>query len=454
MMQEAPKSDLVQKNEDFVPIFDENLLDTMSRKYMKTIVGEQKNVKTALCCALSKDLPKQYRFSLIILNQSSTGKSYFINNILEPFRELGDVIDFTDFSEAYLKRKFDNVNGKIIKLEQLERRNESGQLSFNRIKHLLSEGVLKFGNVDNDDKGQRTPKEFEIRGIPIIMTTATDSNIDPETENRFLMMELDESQNQTEKIVKYTLDKYSKLNEDLEWKKEVKELTKIFDDLKKVSHIIEGVVIPFADKIEDMLPKNLTIRRDLGKILNLTCVIAFIHYRNRDRLRNKKPEHLLVSLYGATEEIRKGIIIAKPEDLQQAIEIAGTSIKQTINKTTAKTMEIFQLMKKLFNEKGLDDQGITVNELIIKYGMAENTLRGHLRTLKENGFIMRDESTKEYKYYPLEKKFSDFKITNLQFTEEEYKTWIEKTLKDHNNSYIFVPSGHALKAQNEPRLVN
>ena len=52
---------------------DAKLLDTMAQRYT-SVVGEQKNIKTLLCCLISKDLTKKYRNTVIISNTSSTGK--------------------------------------------------------------------------------------------------------------------------------------------------------------------------------------------------------------------------------------------------------------------------------------------------------------------------------------------------------------------------------------------
>src|SRR3989337_1216125 len=166
---------------------DPKLLDTIARRFTN-IAGEDKNIKTLICCLVSKDLPKQYRLSIIIQNPSSTGKSYLLNNVLNPFRdELGTVIDYTDFTEAHFKRSHSNVNGKIIKIEHL---------------------------VDKNESGQNKTKDFEIVGIPVIVTTATETKLDSETENRFLLMQLDESEPQTQRIVRHTLGKYSQINFD------------------------------------------------------------------------------------------------------------------------------------------------------------------------------------------------------------------------------------------------
>lgn len=380
----------------------------------------------------------------MVVNPSSTGKSYFINSILEPFRENDYVIDYTDFTTAYFKRKYENVNGLIFKIEQLESKNDNGQLSFDKIKHLMSEGVLRFGNVDKDDKGQQGTKEFEVRGIPIFFTTATSSKIDPETENRFLMMELDESQQQTENIINYTLNKVSTIKNDEKWETSKKKLAKLFKDYKKASMYVEDIQIPFANKLFTLLPKNLEIRRDLTKIIALTRIIAFINYEKRDKLQNNKPQHLITGTFGETEEFHKGIIIATVQDFEEALEIAGKTITRTINKTTQKTMDLFKFIKKLSNDKGIDeDSGVTMNEVVKSSGLAGTTVRDHIKSLTNNGFLLADYSEKEHRYYPLDKDFTKIQNNTVDFTTEEYQSWLKATV-DSNPSYYFVSSQHGL----------
>ncbi len=415
-----------------------NVLDALSHDFTKKVVGEQKNIKTAICALISRDLPKKYRFSLIIVNRSSTGKSYFLNTMLEPFREVGDVIDLTYGTDAYLKRKLGNVNGTIIKLEQLESKDDSGKLALTLIKHLMSEGVVKAGIVDQDEHGKKAPVEFEVRGKPIIVTTATSNKIDIETKNRFLEMELDESDRQTELIIAHICRNAAGLGSEVDWDKTVKDLTSFFKELKQAAHMIEAVVIPFTDKIKELLPKNLEMRRDLDKILAITANIAFINYKNRDRLKCKKPEKLIYSVYGETEDIHKGVIIARPDDFVESVEIAGNSIRKTITKTGIKTREIYHTLRKLFTDAGLDATGISLKELVEATGLPENTIRDHMDTLQSTAFVIKDESSREHRYFPLNKKFTKLANTNVKFSPEEYLEWLNKILK--TSAYTFVSS--------------
>ena len=425
---------------------DLKLLDTIARKYLTRIVGEEKNIKTLVCCLVSKDLPKKYRLNVVISNQSSTGKSHLLNNVLEPFHDYSssfdDVIDLTDFTEAYLKRCFTDVNGKIIKLEQIERKNENNQLSpGSLLKHLLSEGRIRIGLVDKNEKGKNMPTSFEVVGVPVFVSTTTKFEIDSETANRVFMMQLDESENQTEKIIEHTLDNYSEINLHNKWDDDIKKLRIFFKNLKNMAHHVDEIIIPFAPKLKKIMPRNLEIRRDLKKILNLTCVIAFIHALNRDQLRDNEPKHFIQDSFATTKKEYTYRIIAQPQDLVEAMDIAGSTIKQTLNKSSQKLMEVYSLLKQIYNEKGLDaNGGITVKEMLKKSELSANRLREYLNELVEKGFADKDYTTKEHKYYPLDKKFSELDVSNIIFNDAEYQEWKKGQEKLFGDKFTFVPS--------------
>jgi len=219
------------------------------------------------------------------------------------------------------------------------------------------------------------------------------------------------------------------------WNNTVKKITAYLKDIKNAAHMVESIVIPFADKIK--VPNNLEMRRDFDKILDITAVIAFINFRNRDRLQNKTPEQLLCSVYGETEPIHKGVIIARPEDYVVARDIAGSSIKRTINKASLKTREIFEVLKKLANESTLEDTGISLKQITETLGKyPETTVRDHLKTLRNNGFVIRDETTREFRYFPIDKKFNELTNTSINYTPEAYLEWLKQVLEPHTHSFV------------------
>jgi len=129
-------------------LVDPNILEKIVGCYRPKIVGEEDNVKLLFCACISKNLPKKNRLSVIITSQSSAGKSNLVNNVLEPFKE--DVLDYTDYTPAFLQRSDVDMNGKIFKMEQMERTNDKKQVTLSNLKFLLSEGKLKIGLVDRN----------------------------------------------------------------------------------------------------------------------------------------------------------------------------------------------------------------------------------------------------------------------------------------------------------------
>ena len=434
---------------------DPNILSKIAIGYSAKIIGEENNIKFLFCACISKDLPRDYRLSVIITSQSSSGKSNLVNSILEPFKD--DVIDYTDYTPAFLKRQEMNMDGKILKLEQMEKTNEKKQVSLSNLKFLLSEGVLRVGLVERNEKGKNTPQTLQVNEIPVFISTSTNFNIDPESLNRTFLMEVDESEPQTKKIVSYTFKKYKTLKINDAWPKDLEELKKIVKMYKGLAHQITDVIIPFDQKLMDRIPTvNLTIRRDLTKILNLTAVIAFIHASNRIRVEDNDGKDFLTDQFGNSEKRYTYALIAEPSDFKEALAIAGTTIKQTLNKLNKSAMEIYEKIiracrEKQFENETLDElqtsgvEGVTVKEVAVKLKRSDNRTRELMNQLWSAGYLNREKKSKEYAYFPTEKKFEEIKTDDIEFTKEELEQWAKEQITGHADRLsILYPSDRVI----------
>ena len=199
------------------------ILDKIAQSFSPVLVGEENTIKFLYCGYASKDLPRKYRLHTIIASQSSSGKSSLVRKVGEPFSR--HVIDYTNFTNAFLKRQQGSMDGKILLIEQLEKTNDQDKVSMFDLKFLLSEGKIKVGVVDRNEKGKFTPTVLEVTGIPVVVTTSTNMKIDPETLNRMFLTQADESEEQTKRIVDYTLKSYSSLKLNNPWEEELEHLT-------------------------------------------------------------------------------------------------------------------------------------------------------------------------------------------------------------------------------------
>ena len=430
------------------------ILDKIVDGYGPRIVGEENNIKLLWLSCISKDLPKKNRLSAIITSQSSAGKSNLINTILEPFYD--DVIDYTDYTSAFLNRSEMNMNGKIFKIEQIEKTNDKKQVTISTLKFLLTEGRIRIGLVDKDEKGKNSPKVLEVVGIPVVLTTSTNYNIDPETLNRTLLMQVDETEQQTKRIVSHTFDDYETLSINDTWTQELEELKKLAKAYKRLAHQIRDVVIPFGHKLEKQIPTfDLTIRRDLQKILNLTCVIAFMHASNRIRIVNTDGEHFIIDNFGNTENRYTYAIVAESSDFKEALEIGESTIKQTLNKANKSSMEIYDVFLELYRQKvtdnslseqnlTLDDSnsiqvGVTIKEISKTVNLSSNRAREYMNQLYRAGFVnITKNSKREFEYSPTGKKFEKIDIEQIEFTKEELESWLDRQTRKHSDKLEVV----------------
>ena len=109
-----------------------------------------------------------------------------------------DVIEYTQFTDSFYMRKHENssLDGKIIKIEQMEKENKEGQADLFRLKHQLSEGKTKTGLSERNEEGKWEAKDMIVHGFPVFISTTTNPEIQIETINRLFLIELDESKSQ------------------------------------------------------------------------------------------------------------------------------------------------------------------------------------------------------------------------------------------------------------------
>lgn len=434
---------------------DPDILDKIASTYNSKIIGETNNKKFLFCACISKDLPRQYRLSVIISSQSSAGKSNLVNNMLIPF--MNSVIDYTDYTSAFLKRQTESMDGKIFKIEQMEKTNNKDQVTVSELKFLLSEGKLKMGLIEKNEKGKNIPQILEVTGIPVFISTSTNPNIDDETLNRTFLMQVDESEEQTRQITSHIGKKYSTLKINDTSSQELEELTKLAKDYQEKAKQVTEIVIPFEEKIIRMIPtQNITIRRDLPKILNLTCVIAFIHAADRKVICPKTPQQRIVDQFGATEPTNTYTVIAEPKDFLEALQIAGSTFKQTLNKINESSMTLYETIKKICKEKSIgnavqetldhaNNESITIKEMAERIRKSENRTRELINPLYHGGFLTRDKESKTYRYYLTEKKFEQLTPSNLEFSDEEFQHWLHAQTDDHLDKLVIMsPSNRAV----------
>jgi len=426
---------LKQEESEIPTLFDlkdNNLLDKIADA-IPNIVGEINNKKIIFLSCISKDLQRKFRngLSIVVSSKSSAGKSTLIENCLKPFQE--SVFEITKFTESFFQRHFKDksLDNMIIHQEQMEKTNSIGQACFDIPKFQLSEGITRIGLSERDKHGKFQDTVFEITGMPIIIASTTNPDIEPQQLNRITLLQTDESEQQTKKILTAILKGYS-TNRDNYSNDNLDELTKLGELYKKECKLINDIVIPFENQLIEKFPKTLEMRRDLTKILNYTCIIAFLHFKIRKKIRII--EHGFADMYANTEPVYRAIIIADLSDFKECLEIGIDIFSQTLNKVNNSAKVIIELVRELESgtEHGVNSATIT-NLKDIKQNQVNDLLRqGHTA-----GFLSKTKIGRENFYRTTKKELDVIDISSINFTDKDFQKWYNENFSDKKYELVY-----------------
>jgi hypothetical protein len=211
---------------------------------------------------------------VVVQGERSSGKSYFVANVLEPFALLRRVEEFTRFTGAYLERKFVGRNMDDVILVIYEMPEDAPQ----QLHLTLSEGKLRVGIIDRET-GE--PHEFAFEGMPFLFSTTPLEGLRPDIRERVIITSIDESDEQTSRIIAFQTRKAAdfsfaeKIREEKQHGAEA--IAGWFTNLKPAY-----VVIPWAAKLKEALTfMSVKLRRDWRKFLALIQASALLFQHDR-----------------------------------------------------------------------------------------------------------------------------------------------------------------------------
>lgn len=252
--------------------WDKIVLDELGKR----ITGEIKSREIIFLCALGKLVKNAdySSFNLLIHSESSSGKDYIAKQVLRLFPE-ADVCERTritpkalNYWKPYTKTGKTSWNGIVLYLPDLS----DDVLNCEALKLMCSEGSF----VTIVEKGKS--KDIEIKGKPVIITTTASATPTEEIMNRFSVVKLDESEEQTKAIKKMQgniaregiMPSYDGT------------IQRILQELKPYK-----VKIPFAHKISKVFPSRLIReRRNFNRLLDWIKATAIFYQDEKTKHRD------------------------------------------------------------------------------------------------------------------------------------------------------------------------
>ena len=218
--------------------------------------------------------------------------------------------------------------------------------------------------------------EIQKETIPVktIVTTTTAIEIDPEFSTRNFIIPVDDSEEQTKRILKENFKTTEKKLKEIrgeslfDYKYEV--LKQAFQLLKPYT-----VLIPYEEELFEIFPTtNPRARRDSKKLMQLIkeSALLFQYQRCKGQINGQD------------------ILVASWVDLGHAIILGGPILEATLTGFDKRLIDALPTVYKIIEDKGY----VTSNELQIELGKSSKYAWQILKFFADNNYIYHDNATK------------------------------------------------------------
>jgi len=232
------------------------------------VVGEARAAKLIYLLVTSRVLERP--ISAVLKGPSSAGKNHNVESILRLFPP-SSYYALTAMSERALAYSLEPLQHRVLVLyEAAGLRSDFGSYL---IRSLLSEGRIRYETVETTKEGLR-PRLIDKEGPTGLLITTTAIRLHPENETRLLSIPLNDTAQQTHRILKAMATEQGPKLDPTKWHA-------LQDWIEKAEH---RVTIPYALALAEAIPPvAVRLRRDFKTILNLIQTHAILHQATRDR---------------------------------------------------------------------------------------------------------------------------------------------------------------------------
>ena len=298
-----------------------DLLKTLNQLIEKAgIIGEE-NSRLLLFLITISYLNKSPLHG-IVQGSSGSGKTHIISRIADLMPQ-EDVLRFTRITESSLYNwgEFDLFQ-KIIIIEDLDGLKEDALYA---LREFISNQVLRSSVTIKDKKGNNKSSHKIVKGQFSSLSATTKGETYEDNMNRSFIIAINESEEQTEKIINYQNQRVAGyINRDEE-QKAINFIQKIVRNLKHYE-----VVNPYATQIQ--LPNNVKNKRRLNEMFqSIIKQITILHQYQR--------------------ETKDNFLVTEIEDIENAVEILFESILLKIDELDGSLRQFFEKLKKSFKDE-------------------------------------------------------------------------------------------------------
>ena len=239
------------------------------------LVGEEPNKLLSYLAAVSRKMDEP--LSVLVLSSSGAGKTALQDATLA-FVPPEDLVKLTSLSgKALFYKERLALKHKVLALEE----GDGAEEATYAIRNLISAGELVIESTIKDlATGRLTTMENRVEGPTSVFITTTDPETDPETKSRFFVTSIDESREQTRRILDFQRKRQTLDGLTVNGKSDA--TLRVHRNFQRLLKPL-AVVNPFADRLT-YGDDRLQGRRDQPKYLNLIKAVAFLRQMRKEVL--------------------------------------------------------------------------------------------------------------------------------------------------------------------------
>jgi DNA primase len=324
------------------------------------VVGEQGNRVFLFCIASSYKMPDTLH--ALIQGSTGSGKTHLLTKV-SSFIPHEDRKHFTRVTEgSFYNYGLYDLQNKLICLEDLDGMKEEAYLAF---RELQSRGMISSSTTGQDDKGNIRAYEKTVFGPIASLSCTTRGEIYEDNMSRCFVIAVDETGEQTERIITY---QNQKATGKIDGEKE-KQITSFVQDCIRMLRPHE-VINPYADKVQ--LP------REAHKIRRLN-----------DLYQSFVKQVTLINQFKRSRDNRNRLISQK-EDLQTAADIMFESILLKVDELDGSLRLFYENLKDYVEATGKDHHetySFSQREIRQALNISKTQLQRYLRNLASLEYI-------------------------------------------------------------------
>ena len=369
-----------EKEEALSLLKDPRLLDRVLEDFEKLgCVGEREALALGYLATVSRLLDKP--LGLMVLARSGAGKSTVQDAVCD-FVPEESLVKYTRITgQALFYKEEDALVNKVLAIEE-EGGAESADYS---IRNLQSSQTLTIAATRTDPKtGMMRTESYRVKGPVAIMLTTTDPKaLNDETRNRFLVVTVDESHEQTARILKAQREEDTLSGLLRQARRE--KLMRLHQNAQRLLRPLK-VLNPFAEEL--IYPAHgLKMRREQKKYLTLLKAMALLHQHQRP-VKSAEQDGVAIEYVEVTRA-----------DLDQVDRVAKGALTRGLDELSPAGRLLYRSMKALLAAKreavtsnlppGMMPPEATVcrKEIRQAMGWTDWQLRIHLRELQDLEYV-------------------------------------------------------------------